>query len=782
LKSGTDGSFVIKGVSEGSYKVDVEAEAYYDDFKPIQIAGSTNLGNLTLQKGLVISGTVSDADGKPAAGSNIHVSGAPSNKKQMGRYISKRIETKDDGSFEAAGLPEGRYTVSIMDGDSYQEVLSLEDIEAGTEGLIVSLARLVQLKVRVMGPDGKPVEGAVIGIGKVSDRSTRFTGVDDRKTGADGVCPIDVREGARYEITAAKAPLLDARAKLDLTGQAKPPAEVVLTMEPGLVLAGLVVDPDGKPKADVYVSVGVLVPVKTDTQGRFKLEGVRPGSADILVYADEERETPLASQRLVLARDKPAADLRIELGRTGILRGTVKDKEGAPAADAMVMLHNPKERGRGQSYQGKTAADGTYLFDRVVPGSYMVMSVVMNERDNRMPQMRMIEVKAGETATADFPLASKAAGKLTGTVTLAGKPLPDVHVFLIPLQSDDSADGMGLLMSMGREPAKTDANGRFETEGREPGRHLVRIGTRGQPFGDDEENALQYTSEIQIGKGQTNLAIDVTGTTIRGVVKDAAGAPVAKAKVTLQPLGASMETIAFQMRQMETDDQGRFEAKYMPNAPLRVMASDAAEENIAQLDLKPNDGTAVPVITLQPGIRISGKVTPVKEDDDSPTLLIVFTEDGLPIRFDPADEEGTYEVTPPLAPGKYTLVCVQEGMGAETLSLDLKQTMTQDFALQPGGDIQVELRGDDKRIAGRALQIVNSKGITLFRLKSAGTMGGLGGMMDCVTLAPTDKTGKTLVKGLPPGDYAVRVEGSKAEAKATVKAGETAAAIIPIAD
>jgi hypothetical protein len=28
----------------------------------------------------------------------------------------------------------------------------------------------------------------------------------------------------------------------------------------------------------------------------------------------------------------------------------------------------------------------------------------------------------------------------------------------------------------------------------------------------------------------------------------------------------------------------------------------------------------------------------------------------------------------------------------------------------------------------------------------------------------------------------VRVEGSKAEAKATVKAGETAAAIIPIAD
>lgn len=774
--SDTNGSFTIRGVSEGLFEIGVESKDCFGDFKPVQISATNlNLGNLIVQRGLVIDGTVSEADGTPVAGARIQASAMTT--KVRARYISKDAETETNGSFRVGGLPEGRYTVSIREAESREESLSLSDIAAGTDGLIVSLGRKSPLLVRVKGPDGKPVAGADIGIGRIESRMRRYSSSSDRQTDAEGLCKLELRQGARYEITATKPPWLEAKQALDLTGDAKAPAELVLTMEAGLVITGQVVDAEGKSKSGVFVALEQLKPVKTDALGQFTIEGASPGAANITVYSDEEREAPLASQRLLIQREKPLETIRIELGRTGIVRGVVRNKAGEPAAGAMMFLQNTGDMtGRNRAYQGKTDDNGSYKFDRVIPGSYMLMS--MNpEDDSHRPQMSQIEVKADETVVADFPVSSKADVKIRGKVTLGGKPVAGAGVLLMPLGTNSSP--LEMAMGMSRESVQTDEAGQFETECAGAGSHLLRVSKGSQqPMDQPDSDSLLYANQIEIAAGQTNLNIEITGGTIKGIIEDPAGKPVSGVMVVLYPAGAGMEKQALMGRQLRTDAEGRFEAANLPMETYRVTAMDEGQENIAQMDLKPADALEQR-IRLKPGLKITGKVNRELEGDTERILLMVFTEEAMPVGGGEIKEGGDYEIAPRLPPGKYTLVCAHPVLSAEIVPLDLTKDVSQDFTLKPGGDIQVELSGDPKAIAGRTIRIADAQGKEVFRLKTSSLTRMMGSLLDSVTLAPTDAKGRTLIKGLPAGDYVVRVDGTTASAKVTVTPPK--AVTVPIA-
>src|SRR5947199_5161802 len=121
-----------------------------------------------------------------------------------------------------------------------------------------------------------------------------------------------------------------------LAADGKSPAVAPPATRPGLVVSGVVLDPQGKPVAHADVtpdSFGVDAATETDEQGRFRLAGVNPGKRRLNAKADGF--APQAREVTVAADMKPV-ELRLEKGR--LLRGRVVDGNDKPVPNATVSI------------------------------------------------------------------------------------------------------------------------------------------------------------------------------------------------------------------------------------------------------------------------------------------------------------------------------------------------------------------------------------------------------------------------------------------------------------
>ena len=123
------GQFVFSNVAPGDYRVTAIAESYViADSSVAQfgvpvsvVEGQTaTASELVLARGGVITGKVSDPDGRPVIAERINISeidsaGRVRNVSGGGRGT---LETDDRGVYRVYGLTEGRYTLSAGSGDS----------------------------------------------------------------------------------------------------------------------------------------------------------------------------------------------------------------------------------------------------------------------------------------------------------------------------------------------------------------------------------------------------------------------------------------------------------------------------------------------------------------------------------------------------------------------------------------------------------------------------------------------------------------------------------------
>ncbi len=165
-KTGADGRFVMPKVSAGTWRLGPEAkfrkpeaEVAADAVAPLAIvveiaAGeTTHEVELTVHRGLTISGTVLDPDGKPAT--RFGVSGfAPST------YIG--CNGRKDGSFVLGPLPPGSFLLTA--GDHTGSFADSERVRAdtGARDVVLHLRRGGKLAGRVV--DARTGEGAVASI------------------------------------------------------------------------------------------------------------------------------------------------------------------------------------------------------------------------------------------------------------------------------------------------------------------------------------------------------------------------------------------------------------------------------------------------------------------------------------------------------------------------------------------------------------------------------------------------------------------------------------------
>ncbi len=345
----------------------------------------------------------------------------------------------------------------------------------------------------------------------------------------------NVREGltdAQGTWTLAPAPLGHVTAYSDrgsadsadiVPGQT---SEVALSIPPGTLVRGLVLDPDARPVpgADIWLSTygnrtdGTIV-ARSDTDGRFVLRDVgawRSLNARAAGYAP----SPLVQ----LGEELPEElDVELRLGGPGAtLRGLVLDAGGQPVADAYVLAGpehgfpgpDPRIAGGGPPpLERHTGPDGRFEVRDLPPGHVPVGVVARGHS----PWQGGVELAAGETHELRVELLPGAL--VSGTVRDGtGRVLGGARVMAGPRYA-----GIGWVET------ESDASGRYELRDLPLGSQQVRASLKGA--GKDQRGLA-----IEPGQSYAWDPMLSLGLQVRGRVVDASGEPVQGLNVQLDRL------------------------------------------------------------------------------------------------------------------------------------------------------------------------------------------------------------------------------------------------------
>lgn len=265
-----------------------------------------------------------------------------------------------DGA-EMLQLQPGPWEVLISDASLGMRSFALE-VHPDDDRRQVVRARLTPVadevaaaQIRVLGPDGQPVDGAEVWLDGELVGQTRAGRLDVR-----GLPP------GRARVEARAPGLSEAFVVVDLSARPEPhPVELSLGWAPGLVDLS-VYDAAGAPLADALVAAeGArrVAPVRTDSAGRARLH-LAPGEWWLLISSDlGALELPLTLGE----RPEPtAATARLQPpppGR-GALVVHVRGPDGRPVPNARLL--------EGEAEIARTSGSGTAILDDRDPGPVVV--------------------------------------------------------------------------------------------------------------------------------------------------------------------------------------------------------------------------------------------------------------------------------------------------------------------------------------------------------------------------------------------------------------------------
>jgi protocatechuate 3,4-dioxygenase beta subunit len=437
------GHYRLTGVPAGRYNVVAVAPAmvgpsdgiFGESGKAVTIAEGEMVEKIdvSLTRGGVITGRVTDADGAPVIGERINLSSV--DKTQRGRNYASfnpfMNQTDDRGIYRLYGLSPGRYTVSIGEsaenpgvrfgsgGRGYyartfhpnvtdESKATIIEITEGSEAsnVDITLGRKAQTFAaagRVVDESGKPVPNVRIGHGAVMQEQNRLgafgfgTVTDDNgRFRLDGMIPgryaafvwSDLDTGGYSD------PVMFEIAEGDVSG-------LELKMRRGASISGVAVV-EGTADRSVLAKLSQLrlsanpsqpsetlsVPIYSGTtinpDGSFRITGVRPGKSRLYLssyppilgftLARVEREG-IAAREIDVAPGAQVSGLRvvIEYG-TGSVRGMVKLENGTlPEGLRMnVTARRTDEPNSPMSRGSQVDARGRYLIEGLATGEYEV--------------------------------------------------------------------------------------------------------------------------------------------------------------------------------------------------------------------------------------------------------------------------------------------------------------------------------------------------------------------------------------------------------------------------
>jgi hypothetical protein len=318
-----------------------------------------------------VAGRVVDPDGRGRMASLMRVIRCGQNVR------SDSLRTDMEGRFEfSVDRLECVYDLQALDGYWEFTPARIDGVRGGDIAIVIAFARGRSVQVRLRDESGAAVDGA-----ELSMRATFSNFEAIAEVVEPGVYALSWPAG-RHALEVS-APGFRAYSSATFE-QASVPEVLELTLHRATGVRG-VVRADGAPVAGAKIESfpydahgaetynGLRCRVSafdngsctTDTEGRFEL--YVDGDSPVVVRASAANWVDAESEPFEVAGE--VEPLSLELGRGGAIEGRLLVPAGESAAGRAVGAH----RGDGRPRSTRTAEDGTFRFDGLMPGDWLVL-------------------------------------------------------------------------------------------------------------------------------------------------------------------------------------------------------------------------------------------------------------------------------------------------------------------------------------------------------------------------------------------------------------------------
>jgi protocatechuate 3,4-dioxygenase beta subunit len=360
--------------------------------------------DFVLVRGGVVTGRITDADGHPLIGERVNIALKDSSPDPNSQFMfdSTRNHTDDRGIYRVYGLGPGSYKVSVG--------------QASAAGGAAS----------------------VMGMGGSQYVKTFYPSVEDESRATI----LEIKEGTEI-------------ANVDIT---------VNKPGKGFSVSGRVIDADSRaPAASVYVGHSIVDEsnqqvggmnfsgTQTDANGKFRLEGLRPGRYAVYTMAASNENSTYSEQVTFEIADSDVSGIEIKRRPGATINGVaVIENNSDPAAAALLqsvsLYAYVEQKSSSPSYaQSRIAADGSFRMTGLAPGKARLgiqgfpsppkgLSLVRTELDG-LEQKEGVEIAAGAQINGVRLVFAYGTGSVRGEVKIEGGSLPEGITLRVLLRS-----------------------------------------------------------------------------------------------------------------------------------------------------------------------------------------------------------------------------------------------------------------------------------------------------------------------------------------------------------
>jgi hypothetical protein len=495
-------------------------------------------------------------------------------------------------------------------------------------------------------------------------------------------------------------------------------------------------------------------PAVREGDGRFAVPPLEPGDYTLFVLAPGHAVWRSQPMQLGLAPQDPAQvpelDVRLDVGLT--LRGTLRDKSGAPLAGAMVLSESDAAVGvlpldveaMGEFDWVRFAqsdADGAWQLEHVASGTQVLRA---SGGGAAVAWIDDLEV-AGVLPLAGLDLVLGEAGAIEGRV-LDADGAPRTGAVVLASVSDFSRQRPALSYAA----AEVDGEGRYTIEGLPGGMLAVLLFAQGMQTADSAPD-LRLVSLREGGRRTVDFLAQRARARLSGRLLDESGAPLGGRAIWIEADARGGRPAS--MLSDATDDEGRFEFDDLAPGELDVYVAGLRPTELALVErLALAEGEELERDIRAGSQRVAGRVLAAADGAPVSGALVVLLE-GPDGRFAgkamsdaaghfalPHVRAGLYElcVLPARGPvGELALpeLAVAAGVGVEGLELRLPR----------GGGIEFAVRDEDGApVAGALLRLVSPAGVERW----------------CEEELASDAAGRIAVEGLTAGRWRVHASAA----------------------
>lgn len=598
------GEVRLDGLPLGGVEVSAECLGYGSSYSNdvVVSAATTVEKTIVLRAAIQLSGRVTEeTTNNPVPGATVTAITA-----QSGPTAPVATATTDS---------DGRFTISATGraGGSVEVTARKEGLGAATTS--------VQLQAAAQGPAGPPRGGGsevLLRLGKspgiagtVVDAESgpaanamvvfsntageRGLGESSARTDAEGRFTLDVPPGTNRDGTYTLAAYSATKGLGTLTYTPnRTPSPTIRLLGAGVIL-GTIKGPDGAPAEGAVLSFWIdqsrrqelptataefqpwqyqqalydprlaTIGAATDTEGRFRIEGVPMGG---YVGWITWRGTSLSTSTPISVRPGGTATLDVTLKNGGVIEGRVIDGDSKPIAGASISGWDPQNNQPGENRyaQARSDADGRFVLRGVLGENWSVQASATGFLDASLPAVR-----SGDTAVEI---------RLTPLGWIDGVVLgPDGKPWSGPFSASATGAGEGEEETGEASGEFAAADGAFRLRGLTQGSYVVSATTN---EGLVPSATARTTVVNGSGSGPVEIRL-VRGASISGtVLEDGSRRALASANVAVRIRGEATsggQTNAWS----QTDAKGRFSVVGLAAGTYAVAVSDGGGGSVDEL-------------------------------------------------------------------------------------------------------------------------------------------------------------------------------------------------------